>query len=126
MAPKRVARIGIEKLVSITPDRVELRDLDGPLNTEPRDVAAYKAGLESRHWLFSGVAERFKVQTAKNPIQSEGSYTNALDCDLIFSALDKPFPKDLLNCMSYAHYIPVITGDMSADTKADGTLRLAT
>ena len=62
------------------------------------------------------------MQCFKGPIQNERAYVAALDCDLLFSAVDRPLPKDLLNRISYAHCIPVISGGVFVDTKADKTL----
>lgn len=122
MVAETLAKVGIENLVLIDPDRVETHNLDRLLYARTKDVGTYKVELVSRHLRHSATAERFNVQTVKNPIQDEKSYAAALDCDLIFSAVDRPLPKDLLNHISYAHCIPVISGGVFVDTKTDGTL----
>lgn len=122
MVAETLARIGIENLLLIDPDRVETHNLDRLLYAGTRDVGAYKVELVSRRLRNSATAERFNVQAFKSPIQSGNSYAAALDCDVIFSAVDRPLPKDLLNRISYAHCIPVISGGVFVDTKDDGTL----
>lgn len=122
MVAEALARIGIERLVLIDPDRVETHNLDRLLYAGAKDVGTYKVELAARHLRNSATAERFHVEAVKEPIQNERSYAAALDCDLIFSAVDRPLPKDLLNRISYAHCIPVISGGVFVDTKADGTL----
>lgn len=122
MVAEALARIGIKKLTLIDPDKVETHNLDRLLYAGKQDVGEYKVELASKHLRNSATAENFEVQTHTDPIQYESSYTAALDCDLLFSAVDRPLPKDLVNRIAYAHCIPVISGGVFIDTKPDGTL----
>ena len=122
MVAEALARIGVEKLVLIDPDKVETHNLDRLLYAGREDVGKYKVELVSKHLRNSATAENFEVQTHMDPIQHESSYDDALDCDILFSAVDRPLPKDLVNRIAYAHCIPVISGGVFVDTKPDGTL----
>ena len=121
-----LARIGIENLVLVDPDRVELHNLDRLLYAGTKDVGCYKVDVASKHLRNSATAEHFRVRTHKHPIQYEKALRAAMDCDVLFSAVDRPLPKDLLNRIAYAHCIPVISGGVFIDTKPDGTLGQAT
>ena len=41
---------------------------------------------------------------------------------MLFAAVDRPLPKDLLNHIAYAHCIPVVFGGVRVATKPDGSL----
>ena len=122
MIAEALARIGVENLVLIDPDKVETHNLDRLLYAGGRDVGQHKVELAARHLRNSATASDFHVQTYAEPIQEHNSYLAALDCDVLFSAVDRPLPKDLLNHIAYAHCIPVIFGGIFIDNKPNGTL----
>ncbi len=117
-----LARIGVENLVLIDPDKVEPHNLDRLLYAGIGDVGQFKVNLAARNLRNSATAANFDVRTYPEPIQGEHAYLAALDCDLLFSAVDRPLPKDLLNHIAYAHCIPVISGGVFIDNKPNGTL----
>ena len=78
--------------------------------------------LAVRNLERGATAERFHVEAHARPIQDDTAYRTVLDCDLLFSAVDRPLPKDLLNRIAYAHCIPVISGGVHIDNKPSGEL----
>lgn len=121
-----LARIGVESVVLIDPDKIETHNLDRLLYAGDGDVGKDKVALAAQHLKRSATAENFNVVALTGNIQEEGCYRVALDCDLLFSAVDRPLPKDLLNRIAYAHCIPVISGGVYIHNKeSDGTLAQA-
>ena len=117
-----LARIGIGQLVLIDPDRVEAHNLDRLLFASSNDIGDRKVDLVHRHIKRSATAEMIEVETHASTIQHRDAYCAALDCDLLFSAVDRPTPKDLLNRIAYTHCIPVISGGVRIENKPAGRL----
>ena len=117
-----LARIGIGRLVLIDPDRVEAHNLDRLLYASAEDVGERKVDLVARHVQRGATAEAIEVETHATAIQSRSAFRAALDCDLLYSAVDRPLAKDLLNRIAYAHCIPVISGGVHIENKPDGAL----
>lgn len=122
MVAETLARIGVERLVLIDPDSVETHNLDRLLYAGSDDVGTQKVELLAKHLPRSATAHRFDLRTYAEPVQNESSCAAAIECDILFSAVDRPLPKDLVNRIAYAHCIPVIAGGVFIDTKPDGTL----
>ena len=122
MIAEALARIGIQNLALIDPDRVESHNLDRLLYAGEENVGEYKVDLVARHLKRGATAEAFEVETHVSTIQNRTAYLAALDCDVLFSAVDRPLPKDLLNRIAYTHCIPVISGGIHIENKPAGTL----
>ena len=112
----------MERLTIIDPDRVEAHNLDRLLYASQDDVGSLKVDLVAQHASRSATAARFEIHTCALPIQDNRAFVAALDCDILFSAVDRPLPKDLVNHIAYAHCIPVISGGVFIDNKPDGSL----
>ena len=117
-----LARIGVERISIMDPDRIEAHNLDRLLYASKEDIGRLKVDLVSRHARRSATAEKFEIHSYSSAIQDERVFAVAVDCDILFSAVDRPLPKDLLNHLAFAHCIPVVSGGVFIDNKPDGTL----
>ncbi len=129
LVAETLARIGVRRIALFDADRVETGTAarwTGPpdrlLHASERDVGRRKILVAAARLRQSATAADFRVETHCGRIEERSSYLAALDCDLLFAAVDRPLPKDLVNHLAYAHCIPVIFGGIYAAAKADGTL----
>lgn len=122
MVAEALARIGVEHVVLVDADKVKTHNLDRLLYASEADVGRLKVELAAEALQRSATAARLQIDAIAGWIQQDGCYRAALDCDVLFSCVDRPLPKDLLNHIAYAHCIPVVFGGVFVDTKKDGTL----
>lgn len=117
-----LARIGATDLLLVDADRVEEHNLDRLLYAGESDVGRFKVDVVEEHLRRGAAAAHFRVDALQSWIQERNAYEAALDCDVLFAAVDRPLPKDVLNHVAYAHCIPVVFGGVRVATKPDGSL----
>ncbi len=110
-----IARIGVTQAVLIDPDKVEKHNLDRLLYGTIKDVGKLKVTLAKQAMQRNATAEKMKVTPLPVSIHDEFAYRTALDCDVIFSCVDRPVARDVLNYIAQAHLIPVIDGGVAVE-----------
>ena len=121
-----LARIGATDILLVDADRVEEHNLDRLLYAGASDIGRFKVDLVAEQLSRNATAAHFRVDARRAWIQERNAYQAALDCDVLFAAVDRPLPKDVLNNMAYVHCIPVIFGGVRVATKTNGSLADAT
>ena len=111
-----VARIGVTRITLIDPDRVEEHNLDRLLHATTRDIGKQKVQVASEAMRRNATAERVNIIALPKSVHDREVYRKALDCDVIFSCVDRPVARDVLNFIAQAHMIPVIDGGVSVET----------
>ena len=111
-----IARIGVTYATLIDPDVVEEHNLDRLLYGTAEDVGRPKVDLACEAMRKNSTAEEMQITALSSSIQDIEAYRAALDCDIIFSCVDRPIPRDVLNHIAQAHLIPVIDGGVSVET----------
>jgi hypothetical protein len=107
-----LARVGVQHIKLMDYDRVERHNLDRLLHAHIEDAAAKRlkvdvigAALERSATAAAPVIERLPLA-----VTEVDGFREALDCDIIFSCVDRPWPRHVLNYIAYAYLIPVIDG----------------
>ena len=111
-----IARIGVAQVTLIDPDIVEEHNLDRLLYGTTKDIGKLKVNLAARAMRRNATAQKIQITALPFSIHDEVAYRAALDCDIIFSCVDRPVPRDVLNYIAQAHLIPVIDGGIAVET----------
>lgn len=111
-----IARMGVAQVTLIDPDKVEEHNLDRLLYGTVEDIGKLKVELAARAMRRNATAESIRITTLPVSLHHNTAYETALDCDVIFSCVDRPVPRDVLNYIAQAHLIPVIDGGIAVET----------
>ncbi|WP_419944650.1 ThiF family adenylyltransferase [Candidatus Poriferisodalis sp.] len=124
----RLAASGIQRLTVMDFDVVEEKNLDRLIGAAQRDVRLRrpKIHVANRLALASSTAERRQFEFSSRSICEPEGLSLALDHDLIFSCVDRPWPRAVLNGLAYSDLIPVIDGGIAIDTNSRGRMLNAT
>lgn len=105
-----LARMGIEWLTLLDYDEIERLNLDRILAATWRDIGRLKIDVAAENALRSATNRALRVDGCDASIVETDGYRAALDCDVLFSCVDRPWPRRVLNHLAYAHLIPVVDG----------------
>ena len=122
LVAEALARMGVRHLRLIDFDDLELHNLDRQLHATYHDVTQRRAKVEilAEGLRRGATADGFVVEPLDWSIAEETGYRAMLDCDVLFSCVDRPWPRSILNFIAYAHLIPVIDGGLYIRAKRDG------
>ncbi|MCY4616791.1 MAG: ThiF family adenylyltransferase [Chloroflexi bacterium] len=123
LVAEALARMGLRRLTYIDFDRLELRNLDRTVGATRADIEAglLKVQLAERNTVLSSTATDLDLRTVAQSLLSPAGLAAALDCDVLISCVDRPWPRHLLNALAYSHLIPVVDGGIMARVRSDGT-----
>ena len=110
-----LARIGVSDIVLIDDDSVEEHNLDRLLYGTKKNIGKRKVEIAKRAILQNATANNIKVSAHALPVQNKHAYESALDCDFLFSCVDRPVARDVLNHIANAHLVPVIDGGVAVE-----------
>lgn len=116
-----LARMGIQHIKLIDYDRVEQHNLDRLLHATVNDWK------EKRRKVDVVGAALLRNATAANPVidmlplavTEDDGFREALDCDVLFSCVDRPWGRYVLNYIAYAYSIPVVDGGILIKVRKD-------
>lgn len=107
-----LARIGVSRFVLVDHDRIELRNLDRTAGATRADarLRRHKVSTAARHIRESATSESLELDVYRGSLLTRGGLVRILDCDVVFSCVDRPWPRHLINSVAYANLLPVIDG----------------
>ena len=116
MIAEALARTGFEDITLIDFDYIERHNLDRLVFAARNDIGRVKAMVAAEHLSTRATAEPFRVHPVAAAVYEEEGLRAALDCDVIFACVDRPWGRYVLNLIAYAHLIPVIDGGIGVRT----------
>jgi len=126
LVAEALVRSGVEWLTLIDFDTVKTVNLDRLLNATERDaeLARSKVQVARDALIKHATAARPQIDAHEWSVVEEPGFRAALDCDVLFSCVDRPWARAVLNFAAYAHLVPVVDGGIRVRTK-NGKLRSA-
>ncbi|MFT4470848.1 ThiF family adenylyltransferase [Arthrobacter sulfonylureivorans] len=122
---QRLAATGLATVGVMDYDAVETVNLDRMIGATRLDAALERSKVEvaARLMKSAATAESFEIRRHEVSITDPVGVSPALDYDVIFSCVDRPWPRAVLNALAYTDLIPVIDGGIALDTFPDGRMR---
>jgi len=112
MVAESLARMGINDFVLIDDDRLEERNLDRTVSTYKLDALFHspKVRIAKRTIRRTATGKNPQVRALRMKLQDKRALRALLDCDFVFSCVDRHLPRYLLDYLAFSHLIPVIDG----------------
>jgi molybdopterin/thiamine biosynthesis adenylyltransferase len=107
-------RTGIMDISLIDFDIIQDKNLDRLHNVNPSHISYLKSDIYASILNSNRILKRQHVYSIPYSIAEKEGLEKAIDCDMIFCCVDRPWPRFILNCISYAYLIPVIDGGIDA------------
>lgn len=120
-----LARMGVQDIVLIDFDTIKKHNLDRHIHATLCDVDHFKTHVVARRLGEIATCENFKVTTCEYGVNEDFGFKTALDCDVLFSCVDRPWPRQVLNTIALWHLIPVIDGGIAIQKSKMGKLQSA-
>jgi hypothetical protein len=122
-----LARTGIEHIAVMDFDRVEFVNLDRLHGATYLDALLRRPKIDvARRILSHGATAEKRVHELLEASVCEPAGLEALlDFDVVFSCVDRPWPRHVLNTVAYADLIPVIDGGLRLEPRPGGGMRNA-
>jgi len=109
---EHLARLGVGTLVLVDYDRLEDGNFNRSQGATRSDVASRlsKVDVYARIAGEAATASNFQVSPVRESVAESAGLNALLDCDIVVSAADDAFGRQVLDHMAYAHLVPVIDG----------------
>jgi molybdopterin/thiamine biosynthesis adenylyltransferase len=125
MIAESLARTGFEDITLIDFDVIKKHNLDRLNYAATRDIGRLKVEVLAGFLRECATAASFRVESVVAAVYEEKGYRAALDCDVLFACVDRPWGRYILNLIAYSHLIPVVDGGIRARTNRLGKLAAA-
>ena len=118
----RLAATGVQHLAVMDPDVVKHLNLDRLIGAtrEDANLRRPKVAVAARLMRNAATAENPDIVGYQMSVCDPAAPAIALDYDVIFSCVDRPWPRAVLNALAYTDLIPIIDGGIAIDAFDDG------
>lgn len=116
-----LARTGISSFVLIDFDTIEEKNLDRTLGVFNSEIGLAKATAVADSIKKSASTKNPFIEAIEYSVCEKEGYLAALNCDVIFSCVDRPWARQTLNFISYGHLIPIIDSGIHVRTNKNNT-----
>jgi molybdopterin-synthase adenylyltransferase len=120
-----LVRTGFEDVMPIDFDCVEKHNLDRLSYATRADIGRLKVEAIAEHLAARATADPFRAEPIAAAVFDDEGFRAALDCDVVFACVDRPWGRYILNLIAYTHLIPVIDGGIAVRTNRHGKLAAA-
>lgn len=120
-----LARMGAQNVRVFDFDIIEDLNLDRLCYATAKHIGLAKAMVLAERLIDIATAKPFHGAAVDGAVYEEGVFKRALDCDVLFSCVDRPWGRYVLNFIAHAHLIPVIDGGIAARQNRLGELASA-
>lgn len=122
-----LARTGVEHIAVMDFDRVEVVNLDRLHGATHLDALLRrpKVDVARRILRHASTAADPRHETLELGVCERAGLQALPDFDVVFSCVDRPWPRHVLNTVAYADLVPVIDGGLRIDAHPAGGLRNA-
>jgi molybdopterin-synthase adenylyltransferase len=122
LVAEALGRTGFEDVMLIDFDEVETHNLDRLVYATRADIGRPKIEVLAEHLKARATAAPFRAEEIPAAVYETDGFRAALDCDMLFACVDRPWGRYILNVIAYAHLIPVIDGGIAVTTNPRGEL----
>lgn len=125
LVAEALVRMGVETVSLIDPDTVKEHNLDRLLHATTADIGQRKVDVARKALCRHSTANDADIRSRPYSVTRADGREAALDCDILFSCGGRPWPRQVLNPLAYAHLIPVIDGGIRVGVTPAKKLRSA-
>lgn len=113
-------KTGVRNICLIDFDTVELKNLDRLQGIGRRSIGRFKIDVIKKRLVKQKLFNKCSIEPFPYSIIEEKGLRRALDCDILFCCVDRPWPRYVLNVLSYANGIPLIDGGIETAVNKKG------